>query len=151
VFGCLVVNVGHAGVEHQAVLNTILGLGAAFAILDTAWSIRGQVFLGRWPLLISVMEALFIGLLCYFLSGLESAFRYYSFLSLICCAIRYAPWVTYATCGLHCASVAVLYLALPAAEQLPMAFWLTVVVMAWVTWASTALAMLLKRFGEHLE
>src|SRR5207249_1398642 len=68
-----------------------------------------------------------------------------------CCAIRYAPWVTYATCGLHCASFALLYLALPADEQMAMPFALTVVVMIWVTWASTALAMLLKRFGEHLE
>src|SRR5439155_9202190 len=135
VFGCLVVNVGHDGVEHLADLNTVLGLGAAFAVLDTAWSLRGQVFLGEWPLLISVMEALFIGVLCYYLGGLESGFRYYYFLSLICCAIRYAPWVTYATCGLHCASFAVLYLALPIQEQLPMAFGLTVVAMVWVAWA----------------
>ena len=35
------------------------------------------------------MEALFIGLLCYFDAGLESPFRYYYFLSLICCAIRH--------------------------------------------------------------
>ena len=72
VFGCLVVNVGHAGNPHQAVLNAILALGAGFAVLDTAWSVRGKVFLGEWPLLISVMEALFIGVLCYYLGGLES-------------------------------------------------------------------------------
>ena len=42
VFGCLVVNVGHAGDRHQAVLNAILALGAGFAVLDTAWSFRGQ-------------------------------------------------------------------------------------------------------------
>ena len=44
-----------------------------------------------WPLSagVSLMEALFIGLLCYFDGGLESPFRYYYFLSLICCAIRH--------------------------------------------------------------
>ena len=60
------------------------------------------------------MEALFIGLLCYFDAGLESPFRYYYFLSLICCAIRHPPQVTYATCALHCLSYGLLYLALPA-------------------------------------
>src|SRR5207249_1314129 len=81
----------------------------------------------------------------------DSAIRHYYDQSLNCTALRYAAWVTYATCGLHCASFALLYLALPADEQLAMPFALTVVVMIWVTWASTALAMLLKRFGEHLE
>ena len=40
------------------------------------------------------MEALFIGLLCYFDGGLDSPFRYYYFLSLICCAIRHPSQVT---------------------------------------------------------
>jgi signal transduction histidine kinase len=151
VVGCLVVNVGHAGDPHQGMLNAILALGAVFAVLDTAWSLRGRVFLGDWPLLISCMEALFIGVLCYYQGGLESAFRHYYFLSLICCAIRHAAWVTLVTCGLHCASYGLLYLALPPAERLPMAFWLTVVVMMWVAWAGTALALLVKRVGEQLE
>ena len=151
IFGFLVVNVGHAGAPQQAILNGLLALGAGFAVVDTAWSLRGRVFLGDWPLLISCMEALFIGVLCYYQGGLESAFRYYYFLSLICCAIRHAPWVTYTTCGLHCASYCVLYWALPQHEQFPMAFWLTIVVLVWVTWASTALALLLKRSGEQLQ
>ncbi len=151
IVGCLVVNVGHAGDARQGMLNAILALGAVFAVLDTAWSLRGRVFLGDWPLLISFMEALFIGVLCYYQGGLESAFRHYYFLSLICCAIRHAPWVTLVTCGLHCASYTLLYLALPPGERLPMAFWLTVVVMVWVAWAGTALALLVKRFGEQLE
>src|SRR5208283_1030440 len=74
VFGCLVVNVGHASDPRQGMLNGILALGAGFALLDTAWSLRGKVFLGNWPLLISAMEALFIGVLCYYQGGLESAF-----------------------------------------------------------------------------
>ena len=49
--------------------------------------------------------------------GLDSPFRYYYFLSLICCAIRHASHVTYATCALHCLSYGLLYLALPPERQ----------------------------------
>jgi signal transduction histidine kinase len=149
-FGLLVVNVGQAGEPHQLMLNAILTLGGGYAILDTAWSLRGRVFLGRWPLLISFMEALFIAVLCYYHGGLESAFRHYYVLSLVCCAIRHSAAVTYTTCGLHCASYSLLYLALPADMRDPMAFALTLVVLCWVTWACTSMAALLKRFGEHL-
>ena len=148
-FGYLLVNVGDAG-QHQAILNAILGLGAGYALADTAFSLRGSVFLGRWPLLISSMEALFIGLLCYYHQGLESAFRYYYFLSLICCAIRYSAHVTYLTFALHAASYGILYLVQPADTQLTSVFLLTLVVMGWVTWASAALALLLKSVGDHL-
>ena len=34
-------------------MNAILALGVGYALLDTAYSVRGQVFLGRWPLVIS--------------------------------------------------------------------------------------------------
>jgi signal transduction histidine kinase len=146
--GYAIVNLG--GAADRAVLNAILALGALYALLDTYYSVRGRVFLGRYPLSISVMEALFIGLLCYFHGGLESAFRYYYFLSLICCAIRYTPQVTYITCCLHCASYGILYLALPPERRDPVVLALTLVVLAWVTWASNALAMLLKRVGDHL-
>src|SRR5262249_40351906 len=67
------------------------------------------------------------------------------------CAIRYSAAVTYVTCALHCASYGILYLALPEEDRSAMAFWLTVVVLVWVTWASTAMAMLLKRFGDYLQ
>src|SRR5437588_12333171 len=79
-FGYVLVNFGEAG-THQAILNAILAVGAGYALLDTAYSLRSQVFLGHWPLVISSMEALFIALLCYFHQGLESAFRYYYILS----------------------------------------------------------------------
>jgi two-component system, NtrC family, sensor kinase len=151
VLGLVVVNVGHAGDSRQGMLNGILALGGGFALLDTAWSMRGKVFLGDWPLLISAMEALFIGLLCFYQGGLESSFRYYYFLSLICCAIRHAPWVTCATFALHCLSYGALYLALPAESQAALPWWLTVVVMAWVTWASTAMASLVKSVGVQLQ
>ncbi len=154
--GSLVVNAGDAN-PHRSILNAILALGAVYVIVDTYHSLRGRVFLARYPLSISLMEALFIGLLCFFHGGLDSSFRYYYLLSLICCAIRYSTLVTYTTCALHCASYSVLYLALPeerltAAHGLPpyLSLLLTLVVLWWVTWAASALASLLKRVGEHL-
>ncbi len=153
-FGLLVgyglVNFSGLDDSRRPILNAILALGAGYALIDAYYSLRGRVFLGRSPLLISSMEALFIGLLCYFHGGLESSFRYYYLLSLICCAIRYSSRVTYATCALHCASLAVLYLALPFDQRDGLVLVLTVVVLTWVTWASDAMALLLKRVGDHL-
>src|SRR5271157_579341 len=73
--GYLLVNFAEHAAEHQPILNAILSLGAVYALMDTYYSLRGRVFLGHYPLLISVMEALFIGLLCYYNGGLESSFR----------------------------------------------------------------------------
>jgi two-component system, NtrC family, sensor kinase len=148
--GTVVVNVDDHPVEHRLLLNAILALGAIYTLLDTYYSLRGRVFLRRYPLSVSLMEALFIGLLCYYHGGLESPFRYYYFLSLICCAIRHASHVTYATLALHASSLGALYLALPAEQRHPPSLVLTLVVLVWVTWASDAMALLLKRFGEHL-
>src|SRR5262245_17273609 len=92
--GSLVVNLDGTAEGHQLILNAILSLGAVYTLLDTYFSLRGKVFLGRYPLTISSMESLFIALLCFYHSGLESPFRYYYFLSLICCAIRYRSRVT---------------------------------------------------------
>lgn len=154
--GYFLVNVGEAEF-HRPELNAILGLGAVYALLDTYYSLRGRVFLGRYPLSISLMEALFIGLLCYFHGRLDSPFRYYYFLSLICCAIRSPARITYVTCFLHCASYSLLFSALSADQRIGadeltplVGLLLTLVVLAWVTWASSALAMLLKRVGDHL-
>jgi signal transduction histidine kinase len=149
-FGYLLVNLSDQDYEYRGILNAILALGVLYALLDTAYSFRGEVFLARWPLLISLMEAIFIGLLCYYHGGLESAFRYYYFLSLICCAIRYSTRVTYVTWALHSASYTMLYAALPPQQQVVLPFLLTIVVLGWVTWASSAMALLLKRVGEHL-
>jgi len=150
-FGYLLVNLnlGASG-AHRAVLNAILVLGVGYALLDTAYSMRGQIFLRRWPLLISCMEALFIAMLCYYDQGVESAFRYYYILSLICCAIRHTTRVTYLTWALHSLSYVTLFLLLPAEKQLLTPLLLTLVVIGWVTWASSALASLLKRVGDHL-
>jgi signal transduction histidine kinase len=148
--GYLVVNVGSAPDEGRALLNALLALGALYTLLDTWQSFRGRVFLGRYPLAVAAMEALFIGLLCYHGGGLDSPFRYYYFLSLICCAIRHPAQVTYACCALHCLSYGLLYLALPPEARRPATFALTLVMLAWVTWASGAMALLLKRVGEYL-
>ncbi|HYT91544.1 MAG TPA: ATP-binding protein [Gemmataceae bacterium] len=146
--GYVLVNAGHPPAVHAAILNAILALGAGYALLDTFYSLRGEVFLGRWPLLISGMEALFIGLLCFYHDGLESPFRYYYFLSLICCAVRQPSYVTYLTCALHCVSYGLLYLASPQGRELTLL--LMLVMLGWVTWAGDAMALLLKRVGEHL-
>jgi two-component system NtrC family sensor kinase len=135
---------------RQAILNGLLVIGAAYTLLDTYFSYRGRVFLGRYPLSVSTLEGLFIGLLCYYDGGLESPFRYYYFLSLICCAIRHASHLTYATCALHCLSYGLLYLALPPDGQRLVPFALTLVMLGWVTWASNAMALLLKRVGDYL-
>ena len=148
-FGSVLVNLGDAG-EHRLVLNAILALGLVYALVDTIYSLRGEIFLRRWPLAISCLEALFIAMLCYYHHGVESAFRYYYILSLICCAIRHAPLVTYLTWALHSLSYLTLYLVLGAdpAKLWPVA--LTLVILGWVTWAVLALGSLLKRVGDHL-
>jgi signal transduction histidine kinase len=148
--GYVLVNIGNVGPGYRPILNAILALGAVYALLDTYCSLRGKVFLGRFPLSISLMEALFIGLLCYFSGGIDSFFRYYYFLSLICCAIRYRSRVTYATCALHCASYTLLYFVLPTDERGMPTVVLTLVVLGWLTWASDAMARLLKQVGDHL-
>src|SRR3954464_6558786 len=62
--------------DHRLTLNAILAVGAAYTLCDSVSSLRGRVFLGRWPLAVSSMEALFIGLLCYYQGGLENSFRF---------------------------------------------------------------------------
>src|ERR1700761_9279540 len=80
--GYVLVNLIGAG-HNRGILDAILMLGAIYALLDTIWSVRGKSFLGEWPIFISFMESLFIGLLCRFDEGLLSAFRFYYFLSLL--------------------------------------------------------------------
>src|SRR3954470_19028791 len=63
--------------DHRLVLITILLLGLRYTILDTWFYRRRRVFLGDSPLVVSGMEALFIGLLCVFERDLDSPFRYY--------------------------------------------------------------------------
>ncbi|HVK18113.1 MAG TPA: ATP-binding protein [Fimbriiglobus sp.] len=149
VVGFLLVNFG-SSTSAGGVLNAILLLGVGFTAVNTAFFLRGRVFLRGYPLLISAMEALFIGLLCAYESGPDSPFRFYYLLSLICCAIRYPRRTTFVTCGLDCLSYAAVYAAEPADARNPSLFLLTLVILVWVTWAAGAMAQLLKRAGEEL-
>lgn len=147
---------GYALVETRNGLNdpwavrAILALGACYAALDLLWHRRGQVFLSRLPLFVSMMEATFIGLLCYFDTGLESPFRWYYLLSLICCSIRYRPTIAWLTFGFHCLSLIVLAVARSGDAMDPAGLPLTVVILAWATWATSALSSLLQATGERL-
>jgi len=147
--GVLYVNVS-SDFPDRPVVNGILALGASFTILATHYFRSGRVFLGRYPLIISMMEAFFIGLLCHFGGGLDSPFRYYYLLSLICCALRYSARITYFTCMLDCLSYTILYAAQPSGERSAFVLFLMLVVLCWVTWAATAMSDLLKRTGEQL-
>ena len=109
VLGYIYVNLGPAGAD-RFLLNAILALGAVFTVLDTLSSWRGRGFLAGYPFWISLLEAVFIGLLCHFDTGLESPFRFYYLLSLICCAIRHSERLTYVTCALDCLSYGALFL-----------------------------------------
>lgn len=146
--GYVLVNLlGHD--EHRAELNAILTLGAVYALLDTVWSLRGKVFLRSVPLFISLMEAVFIGLLCHFDQGIDSLFRFFYFLSLLVCAIRYSPRVTYATFGMHATSLVMLAFV-PGNTQNAQALVLMLTFLGWVTWASTSLVTLLKAASRKL-
>lgn len=135
----------------RPVLNAILTLGAVYAVIDTWFSYRGQVFLRQWPLYIALLEAVFIGLLCHFDFGPSSAFRFYYFLSLLVFAIRYAPWLTYSACVLHALSYSAVVLTRPPDDGGMLAGWLLMLVlMGWVTWAGTALAGMLKSASHRL-
>ncbi len=135
---------------HREVVNAILTLGATYALVDTLWSMRGRVFLSRWPWIISFMEAVFIGLLCYFDLGLESPFRFYYFLSLLVCAIRYSPAVTIATFALHSISYGELFFSRGLESKDLATLFVMLVSMGWATWACTSLAGLLKAAGRRL-
>ncbi len=149
--GYLLVNSGlRKGSPDQPIMNAILTLGAVYALLDTLWSYRGKVFLSRWPLIISLMEAVFIGLLCNFDQGLESRFRFYYYLSLVVCAIRHSPSITLATFVLHALSYSGLVLTHAREAQQLANVGLMLVLMGWVTWASTSLSGLLKGAGRQL-
>lgn len=134
--------------RNVTLLNNILGIGVAYVAIDTYWSYRGKVFLSNFPLAVSLLETVFIGLLCYFDLGQESPFRFYYLLSVVVCAIRYAPAITYTTFLFHAASYSTLFLALPGSRTLP---WVIMVVsMGWVTWASIQLSLLIRYASQRL-
>jgi len=135
---------------HRLVLNGILLLGLAYTVLDTWLYRRRRVFLGDYPLVVSGMEALFITLLCLFENNLDSPFRYYYLLSLLCCAIRYSVNVTVATFVLHSVSYGLLALRVPHHDGAAFSVLMMVIILGWVTWASSALGRMFKRVGDRL-
>ena len=139
------------GLHNPSAVRTFLALGAGYAALDFAFWRLGEVFLKRLPLFVSFMESIFIALLCYHDTGLASPFRWYYLLSLICCAIRYQPAVTWWTLGFHSISLLSLAWSLGFSTPTGSAWPLTLVIMAWVTWASSSLAGLLKAAGDQLQ
>jgi two-component system, NtrC family, sensor kinase len=136
---------------NRLILNAILLLGLLYTLLDTWFYRRRRVFVGDYPLVVSGMEALFIGLLCVFEKDLDSPFRYYYLLSLLCAALRHSPRVTVATFILHCVSYCFVYLLLPRREGGEFTVLMMVVILGWATWASSSLGELLKRVGERLK
>jgi len=154
--GYIIANLGgllnESASRNPTALNAILSLGVVYAIIDTWRSARGKVFLSEFRLIVSVMEALFIGLLCFFDEGVTSPFRFYYFLSILVCAIRHSPSLTFSTFGLHAISYCLLGLS---ASQMTRESWvtlgLTVLFLGWATWAINALTGLLKAAGQRLE
>lgn len=148
VVGFLLVE-SRTGLHDPAMLRAFLALGALFTLLDTGHHLRGKVFLRHWPLFVTMMEAFFIGLLCYYDAGLNSPFRYYYLLSLICCAFRYQRGFVWLTFGFDCLSLAALGWVLRADRDGVASLPLLAAILAWVTWTSSSLANLLKRAGAR--
>ncbi len=138
------------GLHNASAVCAFLALGAGYAALDTAFHRMGEVFLIRWPLFVSCMESVFIALLSYNDTGMDSPFRWYYLLSLICCAIRFRRRIAWITCGLHCLSLAGLAWWLDPGRAGWSSLPLTAAILVWVTWASSALASLLKATGARL-
>lgn len=155
VIGYLIVNFGYlfgaSRSDSRTELNALLAVGAVYALIDTLRSRKGEVLLAEFRILVSLMEALFIGMLCYFYEGIASPFRFYYFLSLLVCAIRHTPALTFATFGLHALSYCLLGLLSEA--QSPddaMQVLLTLVFLGWATWAIISLTGLLKTASDLL-
>jgi signal transduction histidine kinase len=139
------------GLHNPSAVRALLALGAGYAALDLAFWRMGEVFLKRWPLFVSLMESVFIALLCYHDTGLSSPFRWYYLLSLICCSIRYSSAVAWWTLSFHSLSLLALARVLADPGLLDSSLPVTLMLMIWVTWASSSLAGSLRAAGAELE
>jgi signal transduction histidine kinase len=138
------------GLHDPWAVRAFLALGAGYAALDLVFWRMGEVFLQRWPLFVSLMESVFITLLCYHDTGLNSPFRWYYLLSLICCSIRYRRAVAWWTLAFHSVSLLCLARILGSPGLWQSSLPLTLTIMVWVTWASSSLAGSLHSAGEEL-
>ncbi|HMP58232.1 MAG TPA: histidine kinase dimerization/phospho-acceptor domain-containing protein [Gemmatales bacterium] len=136
--------------RDTAALHAILAVGLLYTLLESLSWRRGRIFLGRHPLVCSFLEAGYIFALCTFDIGASSPFRYYFLLSLVLAAVRHPLWVPYVTCALHGGSFGLLLLLENRGAAVPFESLLFLVIMVWVTWSATALALLLKRAGSEM-
>jgi signal transduction histidine kinase len=137
------------GLRDPWAVRAFLALGAGYAALDLAFWRMGEVILKGWPLFVSLMESVFIALLCYHDTGLDSPFRWYFLLSLICCSIRNRAGVAWWTLAFHSVSLFSLSWILGNSGQPESSLPLTLTIMTWVTWASSSLAGSLRAAGEE--
>lgn len=150
ILGYLVANLT-PGTANAPLLNALLAVGLAFTLLDTWFLRRGRIFLGGFPLFISLMESLFIGLLCYFDTGAPSSFRYYYFLSVLCCVLRQRAVVGWLTCLTHIVSWSVLWVSTPGnPSDGVLGSLLVPAVLVWVTWSGLALGQSLREARDEL-
>ena len=140
-----------SGLHNPLAVGACLALGGVYAALDTLAYRRGSVFLRRWPLFVAGMEATFIALLCFNDARLQSPFRWYYLLSIICAAIRYDRLVAWTTCTLHCLSFTILAGLLGGGMGGSSSVEEIIVILACVTWASSSLASVLRATGARLE
>ncbi len=139
------------GLHNHSAVRICLDLGALYAALDTISYRHGSVFLQRWPLFVSMMESIFIALLCDNDTQLQSPFRWYYLLSIICCAIRYQPGIAWMTCAFHCLSFAALTAVVGLDRSGITSMTEMVVILACVTWASSSLGSVLNATGSRLK
>ena len=139
------------GLHDPWAVRAFLALGAGYAALDLAFWRMGEVFLKRWPLFVSLMESVFIALLCYHDTGLSSPFRWYYLLSLICCSIRYRSAVAWWTFAFHSLTLLALGRILGVLSLWDSTLPLTWTIMAWATWACSSLAGSLHAARQKLE
>lgn len=138
------------GTTNPVPLTLILLLGLAYTATDTAFFLAGRVFLRDRPAVVAALEVLFIGLLCYFEHGLDSPFRFYYLLAVICGAFRHPPGVTAFTCAMAVLSYASLLFFVPVQPRDWTTLMLTLVVLVWVSAAAVALGRLLKRAAADM-
>jgi signal transduction histidine kinase len=137
------------GLHDPWAVRAFLALGAGYAALDLAFWRMGEVILKGWPLAVSLMESVFIALLCYHDTGLNSPFRWYYLLSLICCSIRNRAEVAWWTLAFHGLTFLGLAWVLGTSLRPESSLFLTLTIMTWVTWACSSLAGSLREAGDE--
>jgi signal transduction histidine kinase len=138
------------GLHNPSAVRAFLALGAGYAALELAFWRMGEVILKDWPRFVALMESVFIALLCYHDTGVDSPFRWYYLLSLICSSIRNTAAVAWWTLALHSLSLLGLAWILGGGAYPQSSLPLTLSIMAWVTWASSSLAGSLRAAGLEL-